>query len=214
MNLSTVTPPRRCSKWQGVTVPKYPEAAGANPRQPRVSQIANALAGTGPVVWRVWVKRVQLLNPARWAALQSAFQQGRSLYGLKYISDKLCRQCGTGERTAVFNRCAQCYSSVRFNSVRVHTHAQLHQREQARVQREAAALIPVIVAGCATSWIVMLDESGVRFWSASKTQRILRRIEPILHHHYMKHDERYRDLFLFAVENQPLPEWAQIMHQS
>ena len=214
MNLSTVTPPRRCSKWQGVTVPKYPDAAGANPRQPRISQIKNALSGSGPVVWRIWLQRLKLLNPARFAALASAFQSGAALRGVRYTSDRPCRQCGGSDRTAVLNRCTHCYSTVRFSSIRVHTEQQLARAEYQRQQRESRSCIPCVVAGASTGWIVMTDAEGIRFWHPSKTQRVLRHLEPILHKHFMQHDTQYRQLFLYAVENQPLPDWASVMHKS
>lgn len=211
--ISTATMPQRRSKWKGVVVPAYPDGSG-QPRQPRITQIQNALAGTGPLVWKVWLQRLALVNPARWAALNNAFQSGKALRGTRYVSCKPCRQCGGRIRTAVLNRCAACYKSTRFNSMRQHTEQQLHQREVERQQQESAALVPCVVAGNEQGWIVMCNAEGVRFWHPSKTQRVLRHLEPMLHKHFIQHDEQYRDLFLFAVENQPLPEWATIMYQS
>lgn len=206
--------PDRRARWAGMSVPAYPEHAPYHPRQPRLSQIKDALAGTGPETWRVWMKRQQLLNPARWAALQQAFQSGHSLYGLKYTSDRRCRRCRGAVRTAVSNQCAACYSAVRFNRVRVHTEQQLARAEYQRQQRESRSCIPCVVAGASTGWIVMTDAEGIRFWHPSKTQRVLRHLEPILHKHFMQHDTQYRQLFLYAVENQPLPDWASVMHKS
>ncbi len=204
----------RRTRWRGITLPAYPDGAGYHPRQPQLSQIKDALAGLGPEVWRVWVQRLRLLNPARWAALYSAFQAGKSLYRLKYVSDRRCRRCSGAVRSAVSDQCSKCYKSTRFTAQRKHSEAELRQRERERIQRESSALIPCIVAGSTTGWIVMLDADGVRFWHPSKTGRVLRHLEPILHRHFMQHDQHYRQLFLFAVENQPLPEWATIMYQS
>ena len=211
-NLSTGDSHRRCRTWQGVSVPEYPFDAGYHPRQPRVTQIQNALAGTGPTVWKVWVQRLQMLNPARWAALQNAFQHGRALRGVRYNSDRPCHQCRGCTRTAVLNRCTTCYSSVRFNAPRKHTEQELTRAAATRQQRESQSLIPCVVAGIATGWIVVSDSDAVRFWHPTKTERVLRLLEPILHNHFMQHDPQYRSLFLWAIENQPLPEWASVMH--
>jgi len=165
-------------------------------------------------VWRVWIERLKVLAPARWAAFQSAFQSGQSLYGLKYASDRPCCRCSGHTRSAVSDQCSVCYSAVRFTTQRKHSEQHLAERERQRVQREARSLVPVIVAGSGDSWIVMLDADGCRFWHPQKTQRVLRHLEPMLHKHFMLHDEQYRQLFLWAVENQPLPEWASVMHQS
>ena len=143
--------PDRRTRWAGCAVPPYPETAQHHPRQPRLAQIKDALAGSGPVVWRVWIERLKVLAPARWAALQSAFQSGKSLYGLKYASDRLCCRCSGRTRSVVSDQCSACYSAVRFTTQRKHSEAELHQRERERVQRESATLTPVIVAGAGRS---------------------------------------------------------------
>lgn len=205
---------QRRSTWKGKKLPQYPND-GRYYRRPSTNQIANALSNPNPEHWvNIWLTRLAILDPSRYAALRSAFaDKGKAgLSACGYESKRPCPKCGGTHRFAVYAQCSSCNKETRYGKEPKASESELIKREQKKQAKASAEAATVEAAGWLDGWTFIC--AGCRTLvkhpelTSGKPQALTETL--ILEHHT---DAQFAALYQWACNSASIPDGAEYKRQ-